>query len=176
MRAFVALDLPFVFRQSLSAMSKELASMLHGRFVPAENYHVTLAFLGDVPQRDVSAAARALDAACAGAGAIELVPSALGTFGRPIDATLWMGLERTPRLLELADDVRRELDDAGIAYDGKEFAPHVTLARRARILQDALPRVELDASEPAVQVSLFESVLGEGGATYRPVHRVDLRG
>lgn len=176
MRAFVALDLPFVLRQSLSAMSAELATMLHGRFVPADNYHVTLAFLGDVPPDDVPIAARALDAACAGTGAIELVPSVLGTFGRPIDATLWMGLEGTPRLRELADDVRRELDAAGIGYDRKEFVPHITLARRARILQDALPRVEVDASDPAVQVSLFESVLGEHGATYRPLHRVDLRG
>ena len=107
--------------------------------MPREARHLTLAFLGDVPEADALVAADALEAACAGVPRIPLRAAGLGTFGRKDDATLWLGIARSPELERLAARLREELAARELSFDGKPFKPHVTLARRARIPRGDLP-------------------------------------
>ena len=103
------------------------------RFMPRENYHVTLAFLVDIGEAEARGAMDALDEAAAAAAPIDLVPQGLGTFGRPRDATLFLALAPDPALVDLAARLRAALSARGIGFDAKAFRPHVTLARRARL-------------------------------------------
>ena len=48
MRAFVALELPEAFADEVAGLARRLEATCAGRFVPAENHHLTLAFLGEV--------------------------------------------------------------------------------------------------------------------------------
>ena len=133
MRMFIALELPGPFADETEELARRLEATCAGRFVPAENRHLTLAFLGEGGEADARLAMLALDAACAGAGPVPLVAAGLGTFGRGRDATLWLGVEKNDELEGLAGRVRAELAARGLAYDEKDFLPHVTLARRARM-------------------------------------------
>ena len=119
MRTFIALEVPDVFRAEVAALARRLALACAGRFMAYESYHVTLAFLGDVGEAESALAVAALEAACAGADAapVELRPDGLGKFGRPQDATLWLGLAPDPALLALAARVRGELAARGLAFD-----------------------------------------------------------
>ena len=139
MRAFVALELPQAFASDIAALSRQLKHAAEGRFLAAETYHLTLAFLGEATEAGIASAIEAIEAACTNAAAIPLRSDGLGKFGRASDATLWLGIAATPDLMRLAETVREELGARGGAYDGKPFKPHITLARRVRIPRTDLP-------------------------------------
>lgn len=174
MRAFVALELPEAFADEVAALSRRLSAVCEGRFAPPEGHHLTLAFLGEVGEAQARLAMDALDAACAGRGPVELVARGLGTFGRSRDATLWLGVERGPRLMSLARDVRAELGRRGLSFDEKPFVPHVTLARRARLPRAELEGLAFPLPDEARSVTLCRSFLDPGGARYKPLYTVDL--
>lgn len=151
-----------------------LSGVVEGRFVPKENYHLTLAFLGEADEDVVRRAMEALDEACCAAGAPRLVPEGLGRFGRPTDATLWLGLAENEGLGALASLVRERLRDQGVAFDEKPFRPHITLARRARLPKGPLPPLCFPLPARAESVTLFKSTLDRSGATYKPLYTVHL--
>ena len=92
MRAFIALELPEAFAYETAALAERLSLLCEGRFVPRENHHVTLAFLGDIGEAQSHDAVAALEEACEGRGPVVLSSDGLGRFGRPADATLWICL------------------------------------------------------------------------------------
>lgn len=174
MRVFIALELPDEFRGEVAAVSRTLAQRCRGRFVPYQNLHVTLAFLGEVGEAQSREAIAALEEACAGAGPVPLEPDGLGKFGRSSDATLWLGLHQTPQLDELAERVRGSLTSHGLPYDQKTFLAHITLARRVRLPRKVLPELPFPQPAEARRVTLFKSTLDSTGATYKPLHTVTL--
>lgn len=171
MRAFVALELPQAFASDIAALSRQLKYAVEGRFLAAETYHLTLAFLGEATEAGI---ASAIEAACTNAAAIPLRSDGLGKFGRASDATLWLGIAATPDLMCLAETVREELGAREIAYDGKPFKPHITLARRARIPRTDLPTLAFPLNDEASAVTLFKSTLARDGATYKPLYTARL--
>lgn len=174
MRAFIALELPEGFVQETADLARSLSGQVAGRFSRRENYHVTLAFLGELDEAGARAAIGALDALCPGRGPIELRPCGLGTFGRPRDATLWMGLEPAPGLVELAEVVRAALAERWVEFDDKPFMPHVTLARRARLPREELSGLVFPRAAMAGRVTLFKSTLLPEGAQYKQLYTVEL--
>lgn len=103
MRAFIALELPADFADDTAAAARRLSASLEGRFLDRSTYHLTLAFLGDIDDAEASRAMDALDVACAGSAPVSLAPDGLGKFGRPADATLWLGVAPDPALQALAN-------------------------------------------------------------------------
>jgi RNA 2',3'-cyclic 3'-phosphodiesterase len=100
------------------------------RLAGRDRWHVTLAFIGDVPAARVADAARALELAAAPAEPLRVSFAGGGTFGRSRFTVLWCGLDGdVPALRRLADDVRRQLRRARLPHDAKGFRPHLTLAR-----------------------------------------------
>lgn len=176
MRVFIALDVPDKLRRELCACTERLSDHLLGRFVPCESYHLTLAFMGELDEGQVDDAVAALNDLAAQAAPAILAPSQLGTFGKPIDSVLWMGVEPRTELLVLAERLRSALAGRGLPFDSHEFVPHITLARHARVLCDALPHLEPPQPVVATTVGLYASTLGASGPTYTLVHRCALDG
>lgn len=172
MRAFIALELPEEFVEEIDQLTYDLRSCVDGRFMPRSNYHLTLAFLGDIDEHDATSAMAAVDAAS------EILPvpltcTGLGTFGRTNDATLWLGLNPSPELLALASCVREELGIRGVSFDAKAFKPHITLARRASIAPGGMPPLSFPRNTQATRITLFKSTLTSEGAIYKPLYSVD---
>jgi RNA 2',3'-cyclic 3'-phosphodiesterase len=130
------------------------------RLVPPERIHLTLNFLGDVPDEREPAADEALAAAVrhwtrsGGSNdrvgrrhgeprsAPQLRIGGGGRFGRGTFTTLWAGIRGdTAQLGDLVTEVRRELRAARLPFDAKPFRPHVTIARPG----DRLPADDLAA-------------------------------
>ena len=174
MRTFTALELPDDFIADIAALSRRLKATLEGRFLQTETYHLTLAFLGDIAEVDANTVIEAMEAACAGAGSISLRSDGLGKFGRASDATLWLGIAPAPELTQLAERVREELAARNIPFDEKPFKPHITLARRVRIPKTDLSALAFPQESEASIVTLFKSTLARDGATYKPLHTVEL--
>ena len=180
MRAFIALDVSEEMRDDCAALARQLAASVDARFMPRANYHLTLAFLGDIGEaqaRDALDALHDTHAAWATRTAdpqLLLTPEGLGSFGRPHDATLWLGFERTPELMSCADELRAALDTRGLPYDRKAFLPHLTLARRARLTRGALSELAFPMPDVAPGITLYKSELSRDGASYKPLYTLPL--
>ncbi|NHM14727.1 RNA 2',3'-cyclic phosphodiesterase [Xiamenia xianingshaonis] len=173
MRTFIALELPEAFVDEVAGMARALGGAVEGRFAPRENYHLTLAFLGDVDDATTQQAMGALDEACARAVPVRLAADGLGKFGRASDATLWLGIAEDDGLMALAASVREGLASRRVPFDPKPFKPHVTLARRVRIPKALLPPVPFPEPVFATKATLFKSTLDRQGAIYKPLYTVE---
>jgi RNA 2',3'-cyclic 3'-phosphodiesterase len=102
------------------------------RLTRRDNWHVTLAFLGAVPDDLVPRAAAALDR-CAAAwpeGPPALRFAGGGRFGSGKSTVLWVGVGGDPAAVErLARAVRRERERERLPFDDRRFRPHLTIAR-----------------------------------------------
>ncbi len=157
MRLFVAIRLDPKLRAALADMQAQMrAQRVTGNYTPAENLHLTLAFIGDYPDPD--------DVPLPEFTPFELRLSGYGSFGD----LWWAGLERSAPLEACARRLRRALSDAGIPFDKKRFSPHITLARRAQ------GRPALCVPEVAMRVdhiSLMRSERGKNGMIYTEIRR-----
>lgn len=169
-RLFVGLGLP----DSVAARLAEIQNGVPGaKWVPRNNLHVTLRFVGEVDE-DVAAD---LDAALAevAAPAPAVVLRGLGRFGDKRGArALWIGAEPKPALLHLHDKVESACVRAGLAPEGRRFKPHVTLARfaagrpgGARANQVVAANSDWDGGSFRPRAfTLYRSLLGRDGAHY----------
>lgn len=174
MRAFIALKLGEEYKDDLAALARALSARVDGRFMARATYHVTLAFLGEVDEAGARRAMDALDAACAGAGPVELRCQGLGRFKRGRDDTLFLDVAPTPELKGLAARVRAELAVRDLAYDPKPFRAHITLARRARLAGADLADLPFPPVECVDTAALFKSTLAPEGAMYKELYAVAL--
>lgn len=180
-RCFVGLWLPEAARTALDPPVRRLQRVTAGvRWVAPSRWHVTLAFLGDVPRArlvEVRAALRSLEFALP----IRLGIRGLGAFpdlARP--RIVWAGLDGdVDKLASLADRVAAVLETLGFAREERPFRPHVTLGRVKHARAVPVLRAALGSSHvvvPAAQVgafSLFESSLTPDGPDYVELERFD---
>ena len=169
MRLFIAIDLPREVRYLLSSLSGH--GMQGARWVPPENYHLTLRFIGETPAYQAEEIDHVL-AALKSPG-FELTLAGLGVFAKSGRSTsLWVGAERNPALDRLRNKIETALQRLGLEPERRRFAPHVTLARL-----DNVPEAKLAGflqahnlfRAPAVLVrhfTLFSSQLGKEQAVY----------
>jgi len=174
MRTFVALEIPDWYAGEVADFVRSFGPTVEGRFTPPENYHVTLAFLGNTPEPAVRQVMDVLDELVRIATPATLTPEGLGTFGRPHDCTLWLGFQRTDELDDLAHDLRERLGVRGIPFDRKPFVPHLTLARRVQLPEGALPATGFPGRCRTARVTLYKSTLQPEGAAYQPLYTVEL--
>ena len=126
-RLFFALWPDEPARAALAPLARRVALEGGGRAVPGANLHLTLAFLGDVPQDRVDAA----KAAASGirGDRFELVLDRTGAFRR--SGVGWAGPAKAPgELVTLQSALDSALRASGFALEDRPFAPHLTLARK----------------------------------------------
>lgn len=129
-------------------------------WVPQENLHVTLRFLGDADVDEVVARLDEVDLPAATAD----VGPAFDLLGERALVSPVAGVD------DLAETVRRALRGVGTERDRRSFHGHITVARlgrRARPGRSAGRRFE--ARFPVTEVALVESTLRESGAVYDTV-------
>ena len=179
MRTFVALSTPPTggTRRFLEACQ---AALKHGRpdvkWVAPENFHVTLRFLGDVPEDrlpDVEAAVRGAAAAVEPFGVRLAGWGAFPNANRP--QTLWAAVSDGAEPMKALERALTErLEAAGFPPDRKPFHPHITLGRarspdggavKDNLRADAPPAG--DAAFTARGITLYESRLTPSGPIYR---------
>ena len=123
MRLFIAVLFSEEVKKALLGTLHDLKQAgAGGNYTPAQNLHMTLAFIGETRQtEDVKAALKAVKVS-----PFRLSLTDLGTFGD----LLYAGVKGNQGLKGAAREVRARLDEAGIPYDKKEFRPHITLIRK----------------------------------------------
>jgi RNA 2',3'-cyclic 3'-phosphodiesterase len=160
-RVFFALWPTARTRLALARSAKRAVRRCGGRPVPPVNLHLTIAFVGAVNAGQLE---RALSVPPIAVGPITLVLDRLGYWPRP--RILWFGAaERPAALVELEARLWDGLVEAGFRRERRAFVPHVTLARAARAVDEAVAPVRWSAR----RLALVESVPDAKGACYRPL-------
>ena len=143
-----------------------------GRRTPAENLHVTLAFLGSRTQADADAVARVLAAVARPVGALEVDGALWLPRGRP--GVLTVALRTGPALGALhADLVAALMAAIGLEPERRPLRPHVTVARAPRgerLRASEVPPPPALSFAPEALV-LYRSHTGAGGARYEALAR-----
>jgi 2'-5' RNA ligase len=152
------------------------------KWTEIENFHITIAFLGDTEEDKVRAVGNMLEAECRGSGAFELTIKGAGVFRSLNDPRiLWTSIAPSEKLKRLNEAVKPGLRDCGIILEDREFRPHLTLARIKSIIDnDRLKMLIIKYMNNYIQtqqvneVILFESLLFQSGPVYKPLAKYSL--
>ena len=178
MRCFVAIAIPESTRVRLVETLVTLRRRRHdARWVAPENLHVSLAFLGEVPDNELNGISGILTNVANGVRSFTLKICGAGTFGPPRHPrVLWAGIPASTELTALHAALSTQLSERGFRTDDREYSPHVTLARfsrpgNCRPVTEWLEQCGQTEFGPvdAREILLMESVLEPQGARYRPV-------
>jgi len=170
MRLFIAIPIPVMIAPQLHNLTGGVPNM---RWVPPENYHITLRFLGEVDGRQLAD----IDAALAGihAPAFSLQCRGVDCFSSGSRVkNIWTGIEKSSALQHLRDKVESACVRAGFKPHGHKFTPHVTLAyARDQVpiarLQSYMAHHNLFRSQAfaVTHFILYSSRLGGESSVYR---------
>jgi 2'-5' RNA ligase len=173
MRLFIATDLPEQVIESLSVMREQVGSA-HDRvrWVPSESLHLTLKFLGEVPDKRIRRIDESLK--CIQISRFEVEVAGVGFFpNEHAPRVFWAGV-RSTTLVQLADKVGGLMVELGFKSERRPFRPHLTLARargnariEGRFVEQA--RSFRDREFGTLETDrffLYESQLGPSGAVY----------
>ncbi|MEU1125045.1 RNA 2',3'-cyclic phosphodiesterase [Streptomyces sp. NPDC005899] len=130
-RAFIALAPPDDAKDELARALRPAYEAYPGlRWNRIEDWHVTLAFLGELPASAVSLLRPPLAALAAGRRSLRLALRGGGHFDERV---LWSGIDGDlDGLRLLAVEVRALAEEHGVAYTARPLNPHLTLARARR--------------------------------------------
>lgn len=177
-RSFLALSLPDDFAQLLGDEASRLAYQDKNnnvRWVPEQNYHVTLAFLGDIELSQIDNLAAELDYFLQ-PHQVQLELSHLSPFPESSPKLIAGVLNKTESLLLVYEQTKKAIHNVGIKIEKRKFMPHITLGRfrtsgrRRQIISSSLFNVHAVANA----VVLYESILTPNGAEYQAMYEFGL--
>lgn len=184
MRLFIALNLPKKERQRIHRAARPLREQdLPVRWVDLDAFHITLKFLGQVRESEISRVEETIARVAGSTDSFRMDLSGFGAFPtirRP--RVLWLGVEASPELRCLKQDLEWALGDCGFDPETRAFHPHVTLGRAGkdmgagsfRGLDEVVAEMEYHSTIPVRSVDLMRSHLSREGARYSVVSSAKL--
>ncbi len=176
MRCFVAIELPEKIRQRLGELQKRLGELdRFVRWVRPEQIHLTVKFLGEVPDRQVSAVCAAAVTAAGAAEPFEIEVSGTGCFpDRGAVRVLWAGIPKLPpTLLAVQQAMEQRYADLGFPKENRAFRPHLTLGRTREGASASMVRAAVEREAGFMvgrfhveALTVFQSILKPTGPTY----------
>lgn len=159
MRLFIAIRLSDEMKKALVTCMHDLKKQgVEGNYVPAQNLHMTLAFLGEYDDpakvKDVIRKVSLPE--------FRLSLSEKGNFGN----ILWAGVKGNQKLKTYVKDLRAALAEEGIPFDREKFVPHITLIRKVsakKPYQVHLPKADMTVKK----ASLMRSEQKNGKMVYK---------
>ncbi|GHA14438.1 RNA 2',3'-cyclic phosphodiesterase [Arenicella chitinivorans] len=177
-RSFIALPIP---KQTANQLGDVAAKMSYQdksgavRWVDQENYHVTLAFLGEQEDAHLEDLAEALDNSVEESGFMGVL-SHLSPFPDARPKIVAAMLEKSDPVRRVYQQVISAIKSVDMEFDKRKFIPHVTLGRYRHTKNSYAGAIPLNVSFETHfdEVVLYESVLTNSGAEYEPIYRFPL--
>jgi len=164
MRLFIAVQADDAVKKALiAAMHSFKKQGITGNYVPAQNLHMTLAFIGEVP--DAAAAKAALGSIPAEAFRLSL--DNIGYFGD----LMYASVKGNQKIKKYVSDLRLALKAQGLPCSSEKFVPHITMIRSMkgkRPQEYRFPKTEMKVS----RISLMKSEIKNGKTVYSEVYSV----
>ena len=179
-RTFLALELPQTVRNKLSAHAELISGhdkLQQIRWLPKENYHLTLAFLGNVEYVLISSLQLKLEQNLSSNKAVPFRFSEITPFpfsGTPKIATAMF--EYSDELMQLQHNTAKCVRTFGISLERRRFTPHVTLGRlKSRSRKSiAFQPQQIFLEGVSEKVVIFQSELTPKGTVYTSLGEISL--
>jgi len=188
LRAFIAVEIPLSIRQAVcnatSNLQKELNSLV--RWVPLENMHLTLKFLGDVSPANVDMLTQMISAEADLFECFELLFDGLGSFPSPKrPRVIFIGIQAPAVLNALHRGIESASRRLGYETEERDFSPHLTIGRvkqnvaapEQQVIRRALEGTKIVSLGTARidSVHLYKSDLKPTGSVYTRLYSAPLK-
>ena len=179
-RTFIAIEMPVKVKALIASHVERLKGLVPRgiKWVDPQTCHLTLAFLGNVPDAHLPTLPRLLDAVATDSPPLRLKTGLLGAFPGPRrPRILWLGLEGDTQLLAHTQSrLQDALETDGFPREQRAFKPHITLGRARGKGLIPLPETALNGqAEDALafevlDIVLMSSILTPSGPIHTPLH------
>ena len=188
LRAFIAVEIPAEIQQNIHRQIAELRKGIDSlvRWVPSQNMHLTLRFLGDVSPNSLEFLRQMLRNEAANIPCFDIHLAGLGAFPnlkRP--RVLYIGIQAPPALEALQRGIESASRRLGYEAEERPFSAHLTLGRVRQNLntseQQKIRRafestqVDLPGTARVDSVHLYKSELNPGGSVYTRLYSAQLK-
>lgn len=131
-RTFIAIDVPDEVKSEMMRMQEALRKLPGNRisWTRPQGIHLTLKFLGDIPENEIDDIANVLESALLDQNRFEIQTTLTGGFPnlkRP--RVLWLGVDGGDELINIHRRVDKGLYKLGFDKEKKRFNPHLTIGR-----------------------------------------------
>ena len=188
-RAFIAIDLPPSIQESLDKQTARLRQTLGDdvvRWVPTQNMHLTIKFLGSLPLSHLDFIKRMLTQSADSNPQFDLQVSGLGSFpNSKLPRVLWAGIHASAGLASLQKVIEDGATRLGYNKEERPFSPHLTLGRvRQGLSAQEMQKVSTTFSAFQLgkigtarvdSVNLYQSDLNSEGSIYTKLFSTTLR-
>lgn len=184
-RTFIAIDASAEVKHGAAQLAARLRPLAEDyRWVPDENLHYTLQFLGDLTDQEVADVCRLVGRVCERLEPFTLTARGAGAFPsvqRP--HTLWIGARQGgEELIDIVEALEAELQGLGFRGENRRYVPHLTIGKAGRSRGAAAELTALleelsdyEAGRMSVgEVVVYASELLPGGPEYHVLARCPL--
>ncbi len=176
MRIFIAIKVPDSIKEKIFKLQKNL-DIRNIRWVASQNIHLTLKFLGEVPEKQIEAVIEAIKSSTQKSKPFDISFEEIGGFPNSKQPrVLWVGIkEGKDKLIELMQNLNKEFSSIGFETESRKPAPHLTIGRIKKVESLKLKVEKIKTTSFLTeQVYLIKSELTSQGPIYTDIKEFKL--
>lgn len=134
MRIFIGIKLDDAVLEKIEKFLKPLKKIPTPiKWTKLKNLHVTIKFIGDIPDEQYPQIEELLSNAGFNTGEINLKITGCGKFGKGHNLDiLWIGIDKNDKVEKMYNKIEKTLENGGIPRERHKFRPHITVARNKK--------------------------------------------
>ncbi|MEK7742474.1 MAG: RNA 2',3'-cyclic phosphodiesterase [Nitrospirota bacterium] len=175
LRCFISLELPEELKKNIYGYIEKLkAAGADVKWIPPENLHLTLKFLGDTTEELLKSINERLISLSKSHDRFSLQISGAGAFPNiKYPRVVWLGVHDSEEIIKLQHDIDESMAGLGFKRDEKQFTPHLTIGRvksmrnKDALIKELATLKEVDFGKiEVINITLMKSELKPGGAEH----------
>lgn len=183
-RTFIAVDIDSrdVTSKLIELQRRLVATGASMKLVEPENIHLTLYFLGEIPEGRIELVKKITETCCEDISSFEIHLAGVGAFPKLSKPNvIWVGIKSgQENLVQIANCLRASLPKHGFRKEEKEFSPHITLARvkkyNSKLIDEIKNLSSLEIGSFVVNhVKVKKSILTSRGPIYEDLYVIKLK-
>jgi len=188
MRTFIAIELPKEIKDALSEIQEQLKkSGADVKWVLPQNIHLTLKFLGEIDDTDLSKINKIIEDVAKEKNSFRVRISCIGAFPKiNFPRVIWIGIDEGDNETKaIANELEERIAEAGFPSEERPFSSHITIGRtkstlnREKLVQN-LENLASNFGEGNLvftvkNITLFKSTLTPKGPIYEILKEASLK-
>ena len=183
LRCFISIELPEELKKNIYGYIEKLkAAGADVKWIPPENLHLTLKFLGDTTEELLKSINERLIPLSKSYDKFSLQISGAGAFPNiKYPRIIWLGVRDSEEIIKLQHDIDESMAGLGFEKDDKQFTPHLTIGRvislrnKDALIKELATLKDMGFGKIGVDnITMMKSELKPGGAEYFKLSEISI--